>query len=160
MRLAARRGSFAGCVRRQIALALSGCKCTETYQQLYRVCFEVSERDAVLNLLLSLAASHFPPPTAAGLATCALIRQQQPQKPAKGSSAPRARKGYPQASALRLCSPSPFPLPLRFVSRVGDPPPLALATPRLRQEAFGMYVHAAARFKGKGQRNSPRRKHP
>jgi hypothetical protein len=45
------------------------------------------------------------------------------------SSAPRARKGFPQASALRLCSPSPFPLPLRFVSRVGDPPPLALANP-------------------------------
>jgi uncharacterized MAPEG superfamily protein len=41
---------------------------------------------------------------------------------------------------------------------MGDPPPLALATPRLRQEAFGMYVHAAARFKGKDQCNSPRRK--
>jgi len=37
---------------------------------------------------------------------------------------------------------------------VGDPPPLALATPRLRQEAFGMYVHAAARFKGKGSATS------
>src|SRR5579871_5966154 len=72
-------------------------------------------------------------------------------------------RGFPRlprfaCAALRFAPP--FPLPLRFVSRVGDPPPLALATPRLRQEAFGMYVHAAARFKGKGQCNSPRRKHP
>lgn len=53
-------------------------------------------------------------------------------------------------AALRF-APS-FPRPLRFVPRMGDPPPIALATPRLRQEAFGMYVqHAAARFKGKGQ---------
>ncbi|HXU17529.1 MAG TPA: hypothetical protein VN708_20505, partial [Terriglobales bacterium] len=41
-------------------------------------------------------------------------------------------------AALRFAPP--FPLALRYVSRVGDPPPLALATPRLRQEAFGMYV--------------------
>ena len=42
-------------------------------------------------------------------------------------------------AALRF-APS-FPRPLRFVPRMGDPPPIALATPRLRQEAFGMYVH-------------------
>jgi hypothetical protein len=52
-------------------------------------------------------------------------------------SAPRARKGCPQASALRLCSPS-----LRFALRVGDPPPLALATPAVRHEPFGMCIHA------------------
>ena len=69
-------------------------------------------------------------------------------KAPKGSSAPRARKGFPQASALRLCSP-----PLRSALSTPAvasfqgweiPPPLALATPRLRQEAFGMYVHATA----------------
>ena len=47
-------------------------------------------------------------------------------------------------AALRFASP--FALPLRSVPRVGDPPPLAVATPRLRQEAFGMYVHATARI--------------
>jgi hypothetical protein len=43
---------------------------------------------------------------------------------------------------------------------MGDPPPLALATPRLRQEAFGMYVHAAARFKAKGQVQQPKEEAP
>jgi hypothetical protein len=80
----------------------------------------------------------------------------------KGSSAPRAHKGFPRlprfaCAALRFASP--FPLSLRFVPRVGDPPPLALATPRLRQEAFGMYVHAAARFKGKGSATVPQLGH-
>jgi hypothetical protein len=70
-----------------------------------------------------------------------------------------SRAGLTRFACAALRFASPFPLPLRFVSRVGEPPPLALATPRLRQEAFGMYVHAAARFKGKGQCNSPRRKH-
>src|ERR1700758_3596721 len=59
------------------------------------------------------------------------------------SSAPRARKPFPQSSALRLCRP---PLTLRpFHSALlrckgGDTPQLAVATPRLRQVAFGMYV--------------------
>jgi hypothetical protein len=61
----------------------------------------------------------------------------------------RARKWYPQASALRLCSP-----PLRYVlfrsaaaalQRMGDPPPLALATPRLRQEAFRHFSEMPAK---------------
>ena len=59
-----------------------------------------------------------------------------------GALPPRARKQSPQASALRLCSP-----PLRFalstyrcahVARLGDPPLLAVATPRVRHVAFGM----------------------
>ena len=79
------------------------------------------------------------------------------------SSAPRARKGFPQASALRLCSPPlrsrPFHSRYRSVSRVGDPSPLAVATPRLRQEAFGMYVHTAARFKGKSQQGGSTHEH-
>jgi hypothetical protein len=33
---------------------------------------------------------------------------------------------------------SPFPFSLRFIARVGETPPLAVATPRLRQVAFGM----------------------
>jgi hypothetical protein len=39
------------------------------------------------------------------------------------SFAPHAHKGYPQPSALRLCSPT-----LRVAFQVGDSPPLALAT--------------------------------
>src|SRR5579863_10549340 len=39
------------------------------------------------------------------------------------SSAPRARKGFPQSSALRLCRPSPFPLSLLLRSKGGDTPP-------------------------------------
>src|ERR1700751_5620851 len=64
-------------------------------------------------------------------------------KTSKGSSAPRARKPFPQSSALRLCRPAltlrPFHSALlRYEG--GDTPQLALATPRLRQVAFGMYV--------------------
>src|SRR6266436_7366877 len=72
------------------------------------------------------------------------------------SSAPRARKGYPQASALRLCSPplrSALSTPASLHSKGGRSPSPCACYPRLRQEAFGMYVHAAARFKGKGQCN-------
>jgi hypothetical protein len=72
-------------------------------------------------------------------------------------------RGFPRlprfACAALRCAP-PFPLPLRSVSRVGDPPPLAVATPRLRQVAFGMYVTCRCQFKGNGKGNNPRRKHP
>jgi len=89
------------------------------------------------------------------------FRHLFPRTP-KGSSAARALKGFPRlphfaCAALRFAPP--FPLPLRFVPRVGDPPPLALATPRLRQEAFGLYVHAATRFRGKGSATVPQSGH-
>jgi len=64
-------------------------------------------------------------------------RQQQQQKPFLGSAAPRARKGFPQSSALRCapfvqtkglstpaalrCKPWEIPLPLHLL------PPLAWA---------------------------------
>jgi hypothetical protein len=45
------------------------------------------------------------------------------QKPQLGSAAPRARKGFPQSSALgaarRLCRPRGFPLSLRFAASPG-----------------------------------------
>jgi len=68
-------------------------------------------------------------------ATVSFLPATPTLRAAKGSSAPRARKECPQSSALRLCRP-----PLCGALRVGDPPRLALATPRLRQVAFGMYV--------------------
>src|ERR1700721_4575876 len=60
-------------------------------------------------------------------------------------SAPIARvKGFPQSSALRLCRPplrSALSVPPSAPSpRVGDSPPLDTCYPRLRQEAFGMYM--------------------
>jgi hypothetical protein len=62
-----------------------------------------------------------------------------------------------QPSAALRCA-SPFPLSLRFVARVGDPPLLAVATSRVRHVAFGMEVHAAHGMKSKKQRRG--RKHP
>jgi hypothetical protein len=35
---------------------------------------------------------------------------------------------------------------------MGDPPPLALATPRLRQEAFGICFSNATNHRGKSKR--------
>jgi len=64
-------------------------------------------------------------------------------KPSKGSSAPRARKPFPQSSALRLCRPPLTLRPFHSASlhcKGGETPQLAVATPRLRQVAFGMYV--------------------
>jgi TPR repeat protein len=49
----------------------------------------------------------------------------------------RARKWYPQASALRSAAAA--------LQRMGDPPPLALATPRLRQEAFRHFSEMPAK---------------
>src|ERR1035438_2421497 len=63
-------------------------------------------------------------------------------KTSKGS-APRARKPCPQSSALRLCRPPLTLRPFHSASlhcKGGDTPQLAVATPRLRQVAFGMYV--------------------
>ena len=63
-----------------------------------------------------------------------------PKSTTNGSALARL-KPPPQASALRLCRP---PLTLRpFQSALlrykgGDTPQLALATPRLRQVAFGI----------------------
>src|SRR5882757_7090 len=59
------------------------------------------------------------------------------------SSAPRARKPCPQSSALRLCRPPLTLRPFHSASlhcKGGETPQLAVATPRLRQVAFGMYV--------------------
>jgi hypothetical protein len=44
--------------------------------------------------------------------------------------------------------------PFRCAPRVGDTPPLAVATPHLRQEAFGMYVTAAANSKATAKANA------
>jgi len=83
-----------------------------------------------------------------------LVGEFRPSRPQGVSPGFRASLVQPFASRR------PFHSHFAQFPRVGDPPPLALATPRLRQEAFGMYVHAAARFRGKGQCNRPRRKHP
>jgi hypothetical protein len=73
--------------------------------------------------------------------------EEQQQKPLRGAPPLAPARSFPRlprfaCAALRFAPP--FPLRLRSVPRVGDPPPLAVATPRLRQEAFGMYVHATA----------------
>src|SRR5260370_28462049 len=63
-----------------------------------------------------------------------LLRGAPPLAPARGiPNLPRF------ACADLRCAP-PFPLTLSLRSKGGYTPPLALATPRLRQEAFGMYV--------------------
>jgi antirestriction protein ArdC len=62
-----------------------------------------------------------------------------------GGQPPRARKPLPQSSALRLCRP-PLALALRpfhfalLRYKGGETPQLALATPRLRQVAFGIWL--------------------
>ncbi len=90
------------------------------------------------------------------------ILENSTSKNARGALPhPRAQAASPifRASLVQTsASLRPFHLPLCSRSKGGDTPQLALATPRLRQEAFGMYVQAAARFKGKGQYDSPRRK--
>jgi hypothetical protein len=59
----------------------------------------------------------------------------------------------PQAVSPALRYASPFPLAAdAHVSRVGDPPLLAVATPRVRHVAFGMSVHAAHGMKSKSNR--------
>ena len=87
----------------------------------------------------SQAAGHCIQPTNTSLSATRQARKTNP----KGSLSPRAHKECPQASALRLCSPPPrcaLSTPLRSVSRVGDPPPLALATPCVRHVAFGICI--------------------
>jgi len=71
----------------------------------------------------------------------ALTRTDAVDKPPNGrcplapaSSLPR----LPRFACAALRYASPFPLSLRFVARVGDPPLLAVATPRVRHVAFGM----------------------
>ena len=84
-----------------------------------------------------------PPPSSAGLFLPATPTLKATAKPSKGSSAPRARKPRPQSSALRLCRPPLTLRPFHSASlhcKGGDTPQLAVATPRLRQVAFGMYV--------------------
>ena len=93
-----------------------------------------------------------PPPIPAGLCPARnagpdflkripALRAQQGRQACSGAPPLAPARGIPRlprcACAALRCAP-PFPLSLRFVSRVGDPPPLAVATPRLRQEAFGM----------------------
>ena len=58
-------------------------------------------------------------------------KQHQRQKLLRGAPPLAPARGFPRlprfaCAALRFAPP--FPLPLRFVPRVGDPPPLALAT--------------------------------
>jgi hypothetical protein len=65
-------------------------------------------------------------------------QELRPSRPQGVTPGFRASLVQPSAS-LR-----PFHSRYRFVPRVGDPPPLAVATPRLRQEAFGMYARATA----------------
>ena len=64
-----------------------------------------------------------------------------------------------EAVGTRQGSPLRYALPLSLRSRCkgGDTPRLAVATPHLRQEAFGMYM---PRFNAEMQRPTPRRKHP
>jgi antirestriction protein ArdC len=79
---------------------------------------------------------------------CSYGRQRQ-----LGGQPPRARKPLPQSSALRLCRPPHALRPfhsalLRY--KGGETPQLALATPRLRQVAFGMYVTCHCHNNGNG----------
>ena len=92
---------------------------------------------------LSLAASRPPPPTSAGRSTLPATPLRQKQATAK--AAKELRPSRPQgvspdfrAALVQPSLRSPFPFSLRFIARVGETPPLAVATPRLRQVAFGM----------------------
>src|SRR5277367_1550557 len=117
--------------------------------------------EAQLSVLVSSSASH----NERGKASYQVVK---PVLKARTKASQELRPSRPQGVSpgfrASLVQPSaslrPFHSRYRSVSRVGDPPPLAVATPRLRQEAFGMYVHAAARFTSKSQCNRPRRKQP
>ena len=88
-----------------------------------------------------------PTPTSAGLFLPATPTLKATTKPSKGSSAPRARKPFPQSSALRLCRP-----PLRFalstplcsVTRVGIPLSLRLLPPAFARWRSACMSHATA----------------
>src|SRR5271170_2712019 len=79
------------------------------------------------------------------------------------SSAPRARKPLPQSSALRLCRPPRSLRPFHFALlryKGGDTPQLAVATPRLRQVAFGIWFQIPrTRGKKKGVTTMTPKKH-
>ena len=85
--------------------------------------------------LQAIPAGSFPPRNAPPLK---LLRGAPPLAPAR--SFPK----LPRFACAALRFASPFPLPLRSVPGWEIPLPLQFATPRLRQEAFGMYAHATA----------------
>ena len=72
-----------------------------------------------------------------------------PTSPLRRLRPARARKWYLQASALTLVQPSAslrlFRSATAALQRMGDPPPLALANPRLRQEAFRHFSEMPAK---------------
>ena len=113
--------------------------------------FSAIHREEVSSLSPAGSARH-PPPTSAGLFLPATPTLKATAKPPKGSSAPRARKPFPQSSALRLCRPPLTLRPFHSASlhcKGGETPQLAVATPRLRQVAFGMYVTCHCHNNGK-----------
>ena len=82
------------------------------------------------------------PPTSAGRSSLPATPLRK-CKNAKGRPplAPASRlPNLPRFACADLRCATPFPLPLRSRCKGGDTPRLAVATPRLRQEAFGMYM--------------------
>jgi hypothetical protein len=78
-------------------------------------------------------------------------QQQQKQKQLRGVSPSR-----PQGVSPGFRAPLVQPLrPFRCASRVGDTPPLAVATPHLRQEAFGICFSNAEYHEAKPKEEIP-----
>src|ERR1700683_1746308 len=83
-------------------------------------------------------------------------------KAPKGSFAPRARQAASPIFRAALVQTSAALRPFHSAAlhcKGGETPRLAVATPHLRQEAFGMYVHAAANSTAEAKCNSQRRNH-
>ena len=81
----------------------------------------------------------------------------------EGELRPSRPQGVSPGFRAALVQPSfHSPFPLRFTPLQGweIPLPLQLLPPALRQEAFGMYVHAAAHSKAEASATAKRRNHP
>ena len=89
-------------------------------------------------------------------------RQREP-RPRKGElrpSRPTSRvPNLPRCACADLPCAPPFPFRCAALRRWGDPSACS-CYPHLRQEAFGMYVHAFANSTADAKCNRQRRKHP
>jgi hypothetical protein len=107
-----------------------------------------------------LAVLHYPPQRGGQHSRKAPPKDTRKSKTLRGAPSPRARKplpNLPRFACADLRCATPFPLPLRSRCKGGDTPRLAVATPRLRQEAFGMYM---PRFNADVQEPEPQGEQP
>jgi len=107
--------------------------------------------------------AHHRAPATAGLFLPLTPTLRGPAKLSKGSFAPRARQAASPIFRAALVQTSAALRPFHSAAlhcKGGETPRLAVATPHLRQEAFGMYVHAAANSTAEAKCNSQRRNHP